>query len=130
MLEGALPEYGALGRIRQPSGGAIATAAPSDAYQSADGLWVLIAANSDPLFQRLATVMEQPELATDARFVGNQQRCANRSALDAAITSWTGRHDAATIETMLEIADVPATRAYTIADCASDPQFLASWHGA
>lgn len=125
MLEGALPEYGAFGTIRQPSGGAIATAAPSDAYRSADGVWVLIAANSDPLFRRLATVMQQPELATDARFTGNQQRCANRAALDAAIGSWTALHEAAAIERMLQDADVPATRAYTIADCAADVQFCA-----
>ena len=45
----ALPEYGALGTVRQPTRGAIATAAPSNAYRSADGIWVLIAANSDPL---------------------------------------------------------------------------------
>lgn len=125
MLEGALPEYGAFGTIRQPTGGAIATAAPSNAYLSADGLWVLIAANSDPLFGRLAAVMEQPGLARDPRFVGNQQRCLNRAALDELITAWTRRRDAATIERVLAAADVPATRAYTIADCAADPQFRA-----
>jgi formyl-CoA transferase len=30
MMEGMLPEYGALGKIKQPTGGAIATAAPSN----------------------------------------------------------------------------------------------------
>jgi crotonobetainyl-CoA:carnitine CoA-transferase CaiB-like acyl-CoA transferase len=32
LLEGALPEFGALGVVRQPSGGRIATAAPTNAY--------------------------------------------------------------------------------------------------
>ena len=125
MLEGILPEYGLLGKIREPAGSAIPTAAPSDAYPSADGKWVLIAANSDPLFRRLTELIGQPALAVDPRFIGNQQRCSNRRALDEAIGAWTMNHDAACIERMLEDADIPATRAYTIADCAADPQFLA-----
>ena len=31
MMEGMLPEYGRLGKVKQPTGGAIATAAPSNA---------------------------------------------------------------------------------------------------
>jgi formyl-CoA transferase len=123
LLEGALPEYGALGIVRQPAGGAIATAAPSNAYRSRDGVWVLIAANSEPLFRRLAALMGRPELTEDPRYRGNQARVANSGALDAEITAWTTRHDAAELERMLEAADVPATRAYTAADCAADAQF-------
>jgi formyl-CoA transferase len=123
LLEGALPEYGALGAVRQPTGGAIATAAPSNAYRSRDGVWVLIAANSDPLFRRLAALMGRPELAEDPRYAGNQARVANREALDAEINAWTGRHYAAALERLLEGADVPSTWAYTAADCAADAQF-------
>jgi crotonobetainyl-CoA:carnitine CoA-transferase CaiB-like acyl-CoA transferase len=57
LMEGMLPEYGALGTIRQPTGSRIPTAAPSSAYPSADGKWILIAANSDPLFARLASLI-------------------------------------------------------------------------
>jgi crotonobetainyl-CoA:carnitine CoA-transferase CaiB-like acyl-CoA transferase len=123
LLEGALPEYGALGAVRQPTGGAIATAAPSNAYRSADGVWVLIAANSDPLFRKLAALMGRTELAADPRFAGNQARVANRAALDAEIGAWTAQRPAAELERMLAAADVPATRAYTAADCAADEQF-------
>jgi crotonobetainyl-CoA:carnitine CoA-transferase CaiB-like acyl-CoA transferase len=123
LLEGALPEYGALGAVRQPTGGAIATAAPSNAYRSRDGIWVLIAANSDPLFRKLAALMERSELAEDPRYQGNQARVRNREALDAEISAWTARHDAAALERLLEAAGVPATRAYTAADCAADEQF-------
>ena len=37
LMEGMLPEYGALGAVRQPTGSAIPTAAPSNAYPTADG---------------------------------------------------------------------------------------------
>jgi formyl-CoA transferase len=125
LLEGALPEYGTLGTVRQPSGGGIATAAPSNAYRSADNIWVLIAANSDPLFGKLAGVMQRPELADDPRFVGNQNRVKNVAALDALISAWAGGMDAAALERILAAADIPSTRVYTIADCAADPQYLA-----
>ena len=64
MMEGTLPEYSVFGTVRQPAGSRISTAAPTSAYRTQDGAWMLIAANSDPLFARLANVMGQPELAS------------------------------------------------------------------
>jgi formyl-CoA transferase len=125
LLEGALPEYGSLGTIRQPAGGGIATAAPTNAYRARDGIWVLIAANSDPLFRRLAGLMGQPALADEPRFAGNQARVQHVAELDAIIGAWAATIDGRALEAMLEQAGVPATRAYTIADCADDPQFRA-----
>ena len=40
MMEGMLPEYGALGLVRQPTGSRIPTAAPSNAYPTVDGKWI------------------------------------------------------------------------------------------
>ena len=125
LLEGALPEYGTLGTVRQPTGGGIATAAPTNAYRSRDGVWMLIAANSDPLFRRLAATMGQPALADDPDYAGNQARCANASALDRVIGAWSATLDASALEEALGEADIPHTRAYTVADIAADEQFLA-----
>ncbi|MXP63756.1 CoA transferase [Roseomonas sp. M0104] len=125
LLEGALPDYSTLGTIRQPSGGGIATAAPTNAYRARDGIWVLIAANSDPLFRRLAKLMGMPELVEDARFADNQARVRNVAELDALIGAWAARFDGRALEAVLAEADIPSTRAFTIADCAADPQFRA-----
>lgn len=125
LLEGALPEYGALGTVRQPTGGAIATAAPSNAYRTSDGIWVLIAANSDPLWRKLAGLMGAPELAEDPRFAGNQERVANARELDVLINGWTSTLDAAALEAALRSADIPQTRVFTVADIAADPQMRA-----
>lgn len=123
LLEGALPEYGTLGSIRRPAGGRIGTAAPTNAYRSRDGAWILIAANSDPLFERLALAMGRPDLARTPRFAGNQARVQNVDELDAIIGAWTAGLDARELEASLKAADIPATRVYTIADCAADAQF-------
>ncbi|MBR0667438.1 CoA transferase [Roseomonas hellenica] len=125
LLEGALPEFGTLGSIRQPTGGGIPTAAPTNAYRARDGIWVLIAANSDPLFRRLAALMGQPSLAEEPRFADNQARVRHVAALDAMIGAWAAGIDGSVLEGLLEDAGVPATRAFTIADCAADPQFRA-----
>ncbi|HWL81403.1 MAG TPA: CoA transferase [Roseomonas sp.] len=125
LLEGSLPDYSTLGTIRQPSGGGIATAAPTNAYRARDGVWVLIAANSDPLFRRLTKLMGAPELVEDPRFADNQARVRNVAELDGLIGAWAARFDGRALEAMLAEADIPSTRAFTIADCAADPQFRA-----
>ena len=123
LTEGILPEYSALGLVRQPSGARIATAAPTSAYPTRDGGWMLIAANSEPLFARLAAAMDRPDLLVDPRFVGNQARVANVAALDAEIAAWTGAMHVAELEARLAEADIPSTLAYTAAEIAADPQF-------
>ncbi|MGV6871937.1 CaiB/BaiF CoA transferase family protein [Pseudochelatococcus sp. B33] len=124
MMEGMLPEYGHLGKIKQPTGSRIATAAPSSAYPTSDGGWILIAANSEPLFQRLCGLMGRPELPQDPRFVDNPTRVANAEALDEIIRQWTSGLEARTLLGLLQEADVPSSKVYTAEDCATDPQFL------
>jgi crotonobetainyl-CoA:carnitine CoA-transferase CaiB-like acyl-CoA transferase len=123
LMEGMLPEYGALGAVRQPTGSAIPTAAPSNAYPTADGKWILIAANSDPLFARLAALIGQPDLARDPRFVGNRTRVQNAAELDRIIGAWTSQSVVAEVDRCLTEADIPCTQVYTAAECAADPQF-------
>ena len=125
LMEGMLPEYAIDGRIRQPAGAGIPTAAPTNTYPCADGRWLCVAGNSDLIFRRLMAVIGQPALADDPRYLTNADRCANVAALDATIAAWTMTLPAKTAEDLLEAADVPATRLYDIADAAADPHFLA-----
>ena len=123
MMEGMLPEYGALGKIKEPTGGGISTAAPTNAYPTSDGQWVLIAANSDPLFAKLAELMERPDLVDNLHYRGNRARVSNVMVLDALLSDWTRGFDAETLIEKLRLADIPSSRLYTAADCAADPQY-------
>ena len=123
MMEGMLPEYGVLGTVREPVGSRIQTAAPTSAYPCRDGKWIIVAANSQPLWARLAMVMGRPELATDPRFVDNPARLAHVEALDALIGDWTRSLTAAEADRRLEEADIPSTLIYSAAEVAADPQF-------
>jgi len=123
LMEGTLPEYGRLGKIRQPAGGGIATAAPTNAYPASDGAFVLIAANSEPLFAKLMTLIGRPDLIAVPRFTGNQERVRNTLELDEIIRSWSRQHDSETLIRLLKDADIPSSKVYTAADIAADPQY-------
>jgi formyl-CoA transferase len=125
LMEGMLPEYGLFGVIRQPAGAAIPTAAPTNTYATADGGWLVIAGNSDPIFRRLMRLIGRPDLADDPALATNAGRCANVGVIDQAIADWTRRQQARAAEAALEAAEVPACRLYSIKDCAEDPHFRA-----
>ncbi|WP_425986790.1 CaiB/BaiF CoA transferase family protein [Brevundimonas sp. TWP1-2-1b1] len=123
MMEAMLPEYGRLGKIKQPTGGGIVTAAPTNAYPTRDNSWILIAANSEPLFKKLAAAMRQPGLAEDTRFKGNAARVSHMTVLDAIIAEWTREYDSIALVDLLYAADIPCSKVYTAADIAADPQY-------
>ena len=123
LMEGMLPEYALDGRVRQPAGAALQTASPTNTYPCADERWLCIAGNSDLIFARLMKAIGRPEMAADPAYATNGLRCANRDALDVAISAWTRGLAAKEAEAVLEAADVPCSRLFDIADCAADPHF-------
>lgn len=125
LMEGMLPEHGLFGWVRQPAGAAIPTAAPTNTYPCADGKWLCIAGNSDLIFARLMALIGRPDLAAEPRMATNGGRCEHAAELDAAIADWTRTLPAREAEALLEGAEVPCSRLYDIADCATDPHFLA-----
>jgi len=124
LLEGCLPEYGHLGNVRQPTGSTLPTNAPSNSYRCADGNWVLIAANSDSLFRDFSQAIGKPELADDPKFSGNPGRVAHAKELDALIGAWAGSVSINEALEQMDAVNIPATKIYSIADCASDQQYL------
>ncbi|MDE2583022.1 MAG: CoA transferase [Rhodospirillales bacterium] len=125
LMEGMLPEYALDGRIRQPIGAAIPTAAPTNTYPCADGKFICIAGNSDFIFARLMAAIGRPDLAADPAYATNANRCAHRDDLDAAIAAWTRTLPAARAQDILDAAEVPCSRLFDVADCAADPHFRA-----
>jgi len=123
VLEAVVAEA-SVGSQRGPSGGTITGVAPSGAWSCQDGE-VVIGANGETLFARLCGAMGRPELARDARFVGNPARVAHRRALDAEIGRWTRSRTVAEVLAALAEAKVPAGPVQTPADLLADPQLQA-----
>lgn len=125
MMESLVPEYQQTGHIRERSGSILPKVAPSNVYMTKDGSMLLIGANQDTVFRRLAEVMGQPELASDPRYATHTARGANQAELDALIARWTGSLDVATLEQKLEAGGVPAGRMFRAPEMLADPHFAA-----
>ena len=125
MLEGILPEYAYYGAIRQRTGNISHNSAPTNAYPSADGAMVCIAANTTGLFRTLCRILGREDYAEDPLLATNEGRVARGGELDEAIASWTATRTADEIVAILRDHQVPVSRINSIADIVSDPQFRA-----
>ncbi|AZF04234.1 CaiB/BaiF CoA-transferase family protein [Pseudomonas sp. R5-89-07] len=125
LMESLVPEYDMLGHVRERSGGALPGIAPSNTYLTADGAYVVIAGNSDPIYKRLMTTIGRADLAEAPEFAHNDGRAAKSGLLDAAITHWTSSLPIEQVLSALEAAEVPAGRIYSVADIVSDPHYQA-----
>jgi crotonobetainyl-CoA:carnitine CoA-transferase CaiB-like acyl-CoA transferase len=97
--------------------------APSNLYPTADGQWILIAANQDSVFARLAEVIGLG-IGKD-RFATHASRATHQAELDAVISDWTAGRGAQDIMTLLEEHSVPATTMYRAPEMLHDPHFAA-----
>jgi crotonobetainyl-CoA:carnitine CoA-transferase CaiB-like acyl-CoA transferase len=122
LLESTIPDYDRFGVVREPSGTGLPNNVPSNLFRSRDERWVVIAANKDSLFRRLAEVMGRPELADDARFATHDARSENREACEAEVSAWAGTLDAGELDRLLAEAGVPVAPVNTVADVVEDEQ--------
>ncbi|MFC5698987.1 CaiB/BaiF CoA transferase family protein [Pseudomonas sp. GCM10022186] len=125
LMESLIPEYDLQGHVRERSGGALPGIAPSNTYRTADGAFVVIAGNSDPIYKRLMRVVERPDLGERPDLAHNDGRAAQSEMLDAAIEAWTRRQPIDRVLAALEAAEVPAGRIYSVADIVADPHYQA-----
>ena len=123
--ESTIPDYDIGGVVRGPSGTRLEGIAPSNIYQSANGSWVVIAANQDTVFRRLCEAMGTPELATDERFVDHVARGRNQDELDKIIGDWAAQREPDDIIAILSEAGVISGPINTVAEVVEDPQLQA-----
>ena len=123
--ESTIPDYDVGGVVRGPSGTRLEGIAPSNIYRTADGSWVVIAANQDTVFRRLCAAMGRPELAEDERFVDHGARGRNQDLLDTIIGEWAAARAPADVIDTLSAAGVIAGPINTVAEVVRDPQLRA-----
>ncbi len=123
-MESLLPEYSAFGAVRQAAGSALPGIAPSNAYRCNDG-YVLIAGNGDSIFKRLMHALGRDDLGLDPALKDNAGRVQRVQDIDAAIGAWTAERSVTQVLEVLDQAEVPAGRIYTVADIAADPHYQA-----
>lgn len=124
MMESTVPEYTEAGFIRERTGSILPKVAPSNVYTTKDGE-ILIAANQDSVWKRMAEAMGRPELGSDPRYASHHARGEHQVEMDEMINAWSKDWTSAELLDHLEANGVPAGKIYKAPDMLADPHFKA-----
>jgi crotonobetainyl-CoA:carnitine CoA-transferase CaiB-like acyl-CoA transferase len=125
MLDETASVYAKTGEVRERMGPDTVNAVPHSHYETKDGRWVALACSSDKMFERLATVMGQPDLVNEDRFATVAQREAGRSEVNRIVADWMRTM---TLDDLMErciSGDVPIGPINSIADIFDDEHIKA-----
>jgi formyl-CoA transferase len=125
MMESLVPEFDFAGVVRERTGGALPGIVPSNTYTTMDGQNIVIAGNGDAIFKRLMTAIGREDMANDPALARNDGRVPRTQEIDGAIQSWCNTQKIEDALALLQEADVPVGKIYSVKDMMTDPQFLA-----
>ncbi len=125
VLEHTMAAYDRLGLVREREGNRLRNSAPLDNWETKDGKFVSIIAAGDGLFPRLARAMDREDLLHDPRFNTLARRAEHADEINAIVADWCRQHTAEEIEAIMLQAQVPVSRAFSIAEIAADPHYAA-----
>lgn len=124
MMESTIPEYTEGGYIRERTGAILPKVAPSNVYPTKDGS-LLIGANQDSVFKRLAAAMGQPGLATSERYASHMARGEHQQELDEIVSEWTMTLTTQEALDRMEEFGVPAGGMFRAPEMLEDPHYKA-----
>ncbi len=125
MMESMVPEFDVAGFVRERTGNVMPGITPSNTHTTRDGRHVIIGGNGDAIFKRLMSAIGRPDLAADPGLASNAGRDVRADELYAAIGAWVEARDGDTVLAAMEVAEVPASPVYSVADMFRDAQFAA-----
>ena len=123
MMESLVPEWAEDGIQRERSGSTLPKIAPSNVYPTADGQWLIIAANQDTVFRRLAAAMGNPQLADEPEYSTHAARGEHQAELDELVGEFSLQHTADSLVELLNEHSVPVGKIFRVEDMLSDPQY-------
>lgn len=100
------------------------TIVPYQAFSTRGG-YVVVAAASEAIWERLCHALDRPDLLEDDRFETNADRVANRDVLEPLLEREIGSYETDEVLALLAAADVPATAINDIEAALSHPQTAA-----
>ena len=100
------------------------TVVPYKTFDVADGT-IIIAIGNDGQFRAFCTLMSQPHLAKDERFVSASARLANRDAIEAEVQRLVANEPGLPLIERLAAAGVPAGPVNSVSQVFADP-FIAA----
>lgn len=125
VMESLVPDYLLANYVRERMGNVLPGVAPSNIYPTKDDTYIVIGANADNVFQRMAEAMGQPELAKDPKFATHDARGKNMEELDSIIEEWTKTLNAEEALDILSEKGVPSGLIYSVREIVKDPHYKA-----
>jgi len=123
LLDETAPAFAKYGMVRERMGADTVNVVPHSHYQTQSGEWVALACTNDKMFERLAVVMEQPELAK--KYPTSVVRVENRALVNSLVATWMGSHPLADVLKLTRDGGVPCAQIYSIKDIFEDEQYRA-----
>ena len=123
LLDEIAPAYAKYGTVRERMGADTVNVVPHSHYRTGSGEWVALACTNDKMFERLATVMDRPELA--AEFRTSAIRVQNREHINALVAQWMSERSLADVVTTTRDGGVPCAQIYSIKEIFEDEQYKA-----
>lgn len=114
-------KHRATGEVTMRSGNQAPHTAPRNVYVCSDGGYLALSGSMQSMAERILETIGQPELKSDPRFRTNDDRVANRDALDAIIGAHIGERSLADNLAAFETAGVPAAPVLSMADLIDHP---------
>jgi crotonobetainyl-CoA:carnitine CoA-transferase CaiB-like acyl-CoA transferase len=118
-------DFDQLGVVQQRCGNQLSFSAPRSLYQTADGAWVVIAAGTQVIFERLMRAIGAGTALEDPRFANNEARLANVDALDEIVQGAVRRFKQADLLERLKDSEAAVGPVYNVRDIISDPHYVA-----
>ena len=123
MMEQVTTAYSKMGVIPSRQGSRLAGMAPNSLYKASDETYVLIAANNDATFSRLASAMGMGHIIDDPKFNSIKKRSINCDEVDKIVDDWAAKNTGAKIVNILTDHDVPVSLVNRISDIFDEDQF-------
>ena len=118
-------EYDQLGIVQTRSGNRSQNNAPRNTYKTRDGKWVAVSASAQTVADRVMKLVGRGDLLQQPWFRSGTQRAQHADEIDAAVASWIGARDLATVVDEFEKAEAAIAPIYDVADVMRDPQYQA-----
>ena len=111
------------GKVPKRLGNAHPNIVPYQVFPVADG-HIIIATGNDNQFAKLCSVLGEPKLAQEPRYLANSDRLNNRDELVARLSALTKRFSRADLLAKLEALQVPAGPINPLDQVFTDPQVV------
>lgn len=110
------------GEVPGPQGRGHRSIPTYSAFRCGDGIEVVVAANTERMWEELCGALDLPDLPADPRFTTNAERLRNRGELDPILHAAFQRTTSEAVLARLTKARVPAAPVNTIDRALADPQ--------